>query len=48
MAIKIKGRKYRRMKMNKSGTCPPRSSKMARGKSRRTSCYQLVAKNGKK
>jgi hypothetical protein len=42
MATKIKGKKYKRVKMNKAGTCPPRSTKMARGKSRRASCYQLV------
>jgi hypothetical protein len=44
MATKIKGRKYHRVKAKKNGSCPVGARKMARGKSRRESCYELVGK----
>ncbi len=45
---KIKGKRYRRVKMKKSGACPLGARKFSRGKSRRTQCFQLVHKNGKR
>lgn len=44
MAVKIKGRKYRRVKAKKSGACPTGARKFRRGKSRREQCFIPVGK----
>lgn len=42
--VKIKGSKYRRVKMRKDGKCPKGSSAHTRGKTKRKGCYELVKK----